>query len=217
MKFSIGDKIKLRKTGEEGEVVDIVQDQYIRVRVDGQVIPVEEQDLDFPYLDWFLKARKEEKKVKKQYVDTLKIEKKEERKSKYEFAEGFYLIFQPIFREVDMEEIIHRFRLYVYNETDMGMDFMVNIATPKEHLFSYEGALLPGREQLLYSIEFDAATDNPSFAFEFSPQNGMQKPMTFEKKVKLGRKFLIEKVQYLQQENLPLFEWRIFDRLKPKE
>ena len=71
MKFSVGDIVKVRQTDEEGQVVEITHDGYVRVRFQQQVIPIEEAALDFPYLDWFLKQREEDKKTKKKLMDEI--------------------------------------------------------------------------------------------------------------------------------------------------
>jgi hypothetical protein len=219
MKFSIGDKIKLRKTGEEGEVIDIVQDQYLRVRVNGVVIPAEEQDLDFPYLDWFLKDREEKKAQEKKrlkgqtvFIDNIKKDKSEYSAESL-FDEGVYLLFQPVYREQDDEDAIHRFVVYLFSEWVRPIDYLVGVTIQGKSIFSFEGSLAFQQKQLLYSLSFDDASNNPIFDFEVQEPTSSIK-VVHEFKNKLSRKKLIEQVARLEKENLALFEIPVFTKLK---
>lgn len=212
MKFSVGDKIKLRKTNEEGVVVDIVQEQYLRVRIDGNVIPVEEADIDFPYLDWFLK-RNEESKKKKVFIDNIKVDSSIQ-SAESMFPEGLYLLFQPVYREHQGEDIINRIAIYLFSEWATPLDYLVDISIKGKKAFSYEGIAAFQQRQLLYSFSFDEAGDNPVFDFEVMEQNKKMAPKHFFS-IKLTRKKLIEHVRRLERENLAIFEIPVFNKLKP--
>ncbi len=211
MKFSVGDKIKLRKTGEEGEVVEIILDEYLRVRIGGVIIPAEEADLDFPYLDWFLKIRAEEKKKKTLFIDNIKVDKSEQSAESL-FAPGVYLLFQPVYREHEGEDLIHRFVMYLFSEWHKSINYLVDISIGGKNIFAFEGALKFQQRQLLFSLPFDDAGDNPVFNFEIKEQT---KGPAFNHNFsfKLSRKKLIQEVQRLENENLALFEIPIFTEL----
>lgn len=222
MKFSVGDKIKLRKTGEEGEVIDIIQNEYLRVRVNGVVIPAEEADLDFPYLDWFLKDRADKRadekkrlKGKNVFIDNIKVDKSEHTAESL-FAKGAYLLFQPVYREHEGEDIIHRFVVYLFSEWPIQLDYLVNVSIRGKSLFSFEGELKFQQRQLLYSLPFEEATDNPVFNFEIK-ETHHSKVETHRFSIKLNRKRLIDNVQRLERENLALFELPIFKELLPSK
>jgi len=219
MKFSVGDKIKLRKTGEEGEVIDIVQDQYLRVRVNGVVIPAEEQDLDFPYLDWFLKDREEKKEQEKKrlkgktvFIDNIKKDKSEYSAESL-FSAGLYLLFQPVYREQEDEDVIHRFVVYLFSEWVKPIDYLVDVTIKGKSIFSFEGSLAFQQKQLLYSFSFEDASNNPVFDFEVQERESPIK-IVHDFKNKISRKKLIERVAKLESENLALFEIPVFTKLK---
>lgn len=219
MKFSVGDKIKLRKTGEQGVVVDIVQNKYLRVRVNDVVIPAEEADLDFPYLDWFLLDREEKKAQEKKrlqgkniFIDNIKKDKSEQSAESL-FDEGVYLLFQPVYREQEGEDLIHRFVVYLFSEWPISLDYLVDISIKGKSIFSFEGIISFQQKQLLYSFPFEDATDNPLFDFEITERTKDSRPRHFFK-LKLARKKLIEKVARLEKENIPLFELPVFKELK---
>jgi hypothetical protein len=220
MKFSVGDKIKLRETGEEGVVVDIVQNQYLRVRINGLVIPAEEADLDFPYLDWFIKDREQKKELEKKrlkgktvYIDNIKKDNSEH-SAESQFEKGLYLLFQPVYREQDGEDIIHRFALYVFSEWAHRLNYLVDISIQGKSIFSFEGELGFQQKQLLYSFTFEDATNNPLFNFEINELDKKITPTHFFSQ-KLNRKKLIDKVTFLEKNNLPLFEIPVFTKLNP--
>ena len=61
MKFSIGDNIVLKRTGEEGFVTAYIDKQMIEVEVGGTLFPVYIDDIDHPYLKWFTEKTKTSK------------------------------------------------------------------------------------------------------------------------------------------------------------
>lgn len=222
MKFSVGDKIKLRNTGEEGVVVEIIQQQYLRVRVNGVVIPAEEADLDFPYLDWFLKDRAEKKALEKKrlkgktvYIDNIKKDKSEYTGESL-FAPGLYLLWQPIYREQDDEDVINRFKIYLFSEWPITLDYLVDISIRSKKVFSFEGSIRFQEKLLLYSLPFDEASDGPLFDFEIRERKADQLSSHFFQ-IKLARKKMIDRVRQLQDENLALFEVPVFNSLAIKK
>ena len=67
MKFQIGDKILVLHSQEEGEIIDIINDEMVMVEVDNIRFPVYMDQIDFPYFKRFTeksfdKLRGEKKK-----------------------------------------------------------------------------------------------------------------------------------------------------------
>lgn len=58
MKFSIGDIVLLKRTGEEGHVSAYINDKMVEIEVQGLVFPVHLDDIDHPYLKWFTEKKK---------------------------------------------------------------------------------------------------------------------------------------------------------------
>lgn len=86
MKFSVGDRIVLNRTGEEGHVTALINKQMIEVEVGGTVFPVHLEDIDHPYLKWFTDKSAKKKKA---LPEQLPVEKIAERKRR--LAKGVYL------------------------------------------------------------------------------------------------------------------------------
>ena len=49
MKFQLGDRIILLHSGEEGEVVDFINDKMLLIDVNGVRFPAYADQVDFPY------------------------------------------------------------------------------------------------------------------------------------------------------------------------
>src|ERR1700760_3290810 len=105
MKFEVGDKVVIQHSSDEGEVVEIINDDMVLVDVRGVRFPAYTDQLDFPYFKRFTEKKliPPEKKPKK-YVDQLPMEKpqtgvKKERIAK--LADGVWLTFLPVFDNDD--------------------------------------------------------------------------------------------------------------------
>ena len=101
MKFSIGDNIVLKRSGEEGHVTAFINDQMLEVEVGGTTFPVYIDDVDHPYLKWFT----EKKKVKKSSPpEQLPVESEQFKKPR--LAGGTYLLFVPVVKIQEMEDVV---------------------------------------------------------------------------------------------------------------
>ena len=96
MKFSVGDKIILKQTGEEGEITDYINKEMWEVEVNRVRFPVYQDDIDHPYLKWFTEKNEEKKKKKKKKTvpEQLPVENVKSRPQR--LAKGIYLSFMPV-------------------------------------------------------------------------------------------------------------------------
>lgn len=211
MKFSEGDLVKIKRSGDEGRIIECLSNGYYKIKIGEQAIPVNENELEYPYLDWFLQQRKEIKK-KKLFIDNIKKEAQSVSEANANLPHGVFLFFQPIFRDQDEEDVIHRFRLMLFNNTDSDFSFFVEIKHAKKHLFAHEGVLYKNQQIMLYTIFFEDISDNPSFQFEWQYIQGKNKA-EYVTHFKINRKWLIEQIQNLQKVNLGIFSYTIFDKL----
>lgn len=69
MKFQIGDKVLLLHSNEEGEVVDIINDEMVQVKVDSVIFPAYIDQIDFPYYKRFTEKNQAVTAVEKKYID----------------------------------------------------------------------------------------------------------------------------------------------------
>src|ERR1700760_3760949 len=101
MKFSIGDKIVLTRSGEEGHVTAYINTQLIEVEVGGTVFPVHIADIDHPYLKWFTDKAGKKKRSQPEQLPVEKIAERQQR-----LAKGVYPSFFPVYKTEEMEEVV---------------------------------------------------------------------------------------------------------------
>src|SRR5438094_4442416 len=111
MKYQVGDKVLVLHSNEEGEVVELMNEQMVMIEVDGVRFPVYMDQIDFPYFKRFTesfdKLRMTAKKKEKKYIDDIK---KEKTTAKYKVTEGVWLSFLPVFdKDVFDDDIVESF------------------------------------------------------------------------------------------------------------
>lgn len=74
MKFQIGDTILITHSNEEGEVINIINNEMVTVEVGGVQFPIYIDQIDFPYFKRFTE-KKEPNSASKIYIDQIPIEK----------------------------------------------------------------------------------------------------------------------------------------------
>src|ERR1043165_5489016 len=92
MKFSLGDRVLMKRTGEEGIVTAFLSKQLIEVEIGDIRFPVYADEIDHPYLMWFIDSRKP-KLVKT--AREIPVEKESEKPQR--LSRGIYLSFIPEF------------------------------------------------------------------------------------------------------------------------
>src|SRR3954463_12461586 len=110
MKFSIGDKIILKHTNDEGIVTGYINAQMVEVEVHGTAFPVYVDEIDHPYLKWFTEKKQPKPKSP---PEQLPVEKEKFRKPRLE--KGIYLSFLPVFKTEAMEDVVDHIRVYLLN------------------------------------------------------------------------------------------------------
>ncbi len=163
MKFSIGDIIIFKKTGEEGHVSAYINDEMIEVEVNGISFPAYIDDIDHPYLKWFT-----EKKTKKPATppEQLPVEKEQFRKPR--LAKGIYLLFLPVFKFDVMEDIVDHVKIYLLNELPRHIKYVYDVKLDQQSLFRHEGSLHEFGHVYLHNISFEDISKQPRFNWQLT-------------------------------------------------
>ena len=164
MKFSIGDKIVLNRTGEEGSVTAYIDLQMIEVEVNGITFPVHLDEIDHPYLKWFTEKKTQKKPATP--PEQLPVEKTKLRKQR--LARGIYLSFLPVFKMEEMEDIVDHLKVYLINELPQAVQFRYDVRLYNRLVFSHEGKLHGFGDLYLHSIPYDDMNDQPRFHWQLS-------------------------------------------------
>ena len=161
MKFTVGDRILLKRSGEEGFVVRFLSKTMMEVDVKGTLFPVYTEEVDHPYLKWF--TEKKAHPVKKE--PEIPVEKTASRSVR--LAQGIYLSFIPQFRENTEDDIIELFRIHLLNETAEAIQFHYLVRNSKGNtFFQHRGGLHAFGNIYLHPIELELLNEQPRFHWE---------------------------------------------------
>jgi len=212
MKFSIGDKILLKRTGEEGVVTAYINNEMLEVEVAGVTFPIHTADIDHPYLKWF--TDKTAKKKKSSLPEQLPIEKIPERKQR--MAKGIYLSFVPVFKTVDMEELVDVLKVYLLNELPVAVKFIYDLRIGSSSTFKHEGMLHSFGNLYLHSINYADMNDQPRFHWQLTDTIN-DNMGTAEGILRIKPAKLFEHINNLLKTGTPTFSYLLIDDFSPKK
>ncbi|MGC4057482.1 MAG: Smr/MutS family protein [Chitinophagaceae bacterium] len=211
MKFSVGDKMVIRRSGEEGYIVSLLDGQMAEVSVNGTIFPIYLDEIDHPYLRWFTQKNQEKKKVLREQIPAEPL-----REQPAKVVSGIHFTFLPEFRIVDMEERVVQLKLYLANETAHRIRVTYEVRTAAEHLFSYTGILQPFTDLYLHHLSWETMQEAPRFSWDISPDDAPQLA-PYREQLKIRPVKLFEYINELLASNSPTFRitlLRGFDVLK---
>ena len=211
MKFSIGDRIMLRQSGEEGHVTAYINQKMLEVEVGGTAFPVHIEDIDHPYLKWFTEKAPKKKAA---LPEQLPVEKIIERKQR--LAKGVYLSFMPVYKTEEMEEVVDQLKVYLLNELPQPIKFVYDVRLAHSSEFRHEGTLHAFGNLYLHSVNYQAMNDQPRFHWQFTdPTN--DKMETAESVLRIRPTKLFEHISSMMQNNEPTFSYLLIDDFVAKK
>lgn len=206
MKFSIGDRVVLKQTGEEGHVTAYIGKDMMEVEVNGTSFPVYTEDIDHPYLKWFT----EKKTVAKKNIipEQLPVEKEKLRPKR--LAKGVYLSFMPVYKHDEMEDIVDVLKVHLLNELPVPIKFSYDVKINHKSLFSHEGTLHPFGNLYLHSIPWTNMDEQPRF--NWSLTDTVNKEMAVAEDVlRIRPDKLFKHINDLMLKNEPTFTYLLID------
>jgi hypothetical protein len=209
MKFSIGDKIVLKRTGEEGVVTAYINQQMLEVEVNGTVFPVYADEVDHPYLNWFIEQKKQKKVAKP--LEQIPVEKEKNRPKR--LPKGVYLSFIPVFKAGEMEDIVDHLKVHLLNELSEPISFTYDVRIKNSSLFSHEGKLHAFGNVYLHNIPFEDMNDQPRFNWKLSTSDAFLQEEEGTLRIKPVK--LFERIGELLQNNEPSFSYILIEDFKP--
>ncbi len=217
MKFSIGDKVILKQTGEEGVVSDFIGKDMLEVAVNGTHFPVYTDEVDHPYLKWFTEQKK---KKKPSLPETLPAEKQKDRVLR--LPKGIYLAFLPVFNIQELEDVAEQLKVYLVNETPVDIYFSYDFRVSGQSMFQLKGSLHSFGHLHLHTIDFACMNDQPRFHWQL--ENALNRNTGMEEgvlRIKPARIFA--HLNELLEKNEPMFSYRLIndfrlsDKILPKK
>jgi hypothetical protein len=219
LKFQIGDRVLILHSGEEAEVIDIINDKMLLVDVEGVQFPVYMDQVDFPYLKRFSGKAAPPPVKEKKYIDDIR---KEKPGSIEKTEDGMWLTFLPLMKTDDAgEEVVWLMKLHLINNTRRKYKFIYELHFSGRPDFDLKNELHPFEDFYLHDILFESMNDNPSFAFKFSPAvHEKELADYYETSLRMKPKQLFSRLAELKEKNEPSFSFRLFETYplkKPKQ
>jgi hypothetical protein len=211
MKFSIGDKILLKQTGEEGTVTDFLGKEMLEVEVNGVHFPVYLDEVDHPYLKWFTEKNRQAKKAATAPVPAVEKEKDRQKR----LPKGIYLSFMPVFKANETEDIVDQLKIFLLNETASAIRFSYDVRFPHASVFNLEGALHPFGHLYLHSINYADMNDQPRFHWTLSDAANVQYKRE-EGTLRIKSVKLFGHINDLLLKNEPTFSYMLVEDFVPK-
>ena len=165
MKFEVGDTVLVLHSGEEGVIVDIVDDQVAHVAVKGIIFPVYMDQLDFPYFNRFTKKRIASAPRAPRPGEELPLEKKAEPVRE---ESGVFLSFLPEYEPNNAEPVVEKFKIHLANETAATYELHYQLRLLERLDLEVRNRLYPFQHIYLQDLAFDKMNDRPRFDLEFS-------------------------------------------------
>lgn len=211
MKFSIGDKIILKQTGEEGHVTGYISNDMFEVEVLGVTFPVYKDDIDHPYLKWFTEGKK--KKTVSSIPDVLPVEKQKFRKPK--LAKGVYLSFMPEYKPDVFEDEVSFIKIYLQNELPQAIYFQYSVSDKSQRtVFKHEGKLHGFGHIYLHALPFEEMNEQPRFNWEVTDAEDAGYGEAADT-LRIRPQKLFEHIHTSLQKNEPTFSYLLVDEFKP--
>lgn len=213
MKFSIGDPVYIKSNNEEGVIEEFIGKDMASVRVNNKNYHAFLDDMEHPYLRWFLENKKKEKKKKATYIDQVSVDKSFERKAL--LPDGIYLVFMPVYKLDGFEEVVEKIKVFLYNETFGQYKFEYLNKVQGEALFSIESDLQSESQFYLHDIMFEQMANSPVFYYRFIDSKKAE--LDNENTLVIKPKKLFEKLDEIKYANNAFFHILLFTKLTPRE
>jgi len=208
MKFSIGDLVRVKKTGEEGTVRDILEDDMFEVNINGTVFPVYKDEIEHPYLHWFLQKQKVNKVKKSVLVEDLPAEKKKKKQDLVHHQPGFSLQFLPEYEHDGFEEVVTRLKVYLINQSIYHIYIDYRCELKIGSFFSLKTDILPFQTFYLHDIPYSIMQEQPEFKWIIFTDKKEKGPR-FEDSLRIKPKKLFEYLNRIHFLNEPTFSLQI--------
>jgi hypothetical protein len=212
MKFQIGDPIVVKKTGEQGKIIALLDKQMLSVQVKGTTFPIFEQEVDHPYFYLFTG------KAIKPLIHTLPITTEQKLKPPAQqhnpYPLGMKLIFVPVYTMHNFDDIIQRVKIYLSNNLTEAFAFNYNYANrDASDTFKINAEVLPHQHFYIHDLSYEQLATNPLFNItaaqivEYPTDNLLHT----EQSIALKPKRLLQYIQHMHSSNNAFFDIDIIE------
>lgn len=200
MKFSVGDKVVFKATGEEGVVRSVLDRNLVEVESGGVLFPAYTDDLEHPYLKWFM-----EKKTRRSPKAKPDIPQPESRGRQAREEQGLWLSFLTVSVLDDFEEMIQSFKVHLVNETAAELSVDYQAFHREGTLFELSFPLPPFTSFYLHDLSFADAGMQPRFSLRFSRNNAQNEHEELSATLRLKPRQLMQEIEQMRAGNKAVF------------
>ncbi len=197
MKYSRGDKVAIKGKQKEGRIVRYLSDDRVEVALDDNtLIEISEEELEFPYLNWF---RKESQKKTKDSIK--KYKHREADFSQERTPNGILLGFYPEYFSDEFDDLIEHIKVYFYNDSSDEIDFLYGYADDSTELIEVKKKVAAYENFYLHTLAQSQLSEHPKFTLKLSPAG---EPLA-DIALKINPNKLYKNLIALNQQSLPAY------------
>ena len=198
MIVKVGDKVRLLHTKKVGFVKDYINDQMIRIDVDGDDIPVFLDDLEFMDDEVVIPPKRVS------YSREIKNPTSDD-----ESRKGFFVAFVPI---RDKSNTIQEFQVYLINNFEESLLLSYDFKLRGRDVYRVKKELLVRHFYPLNKFEFDKLNDLPSLNFDVWLKNKRAgKQQHFNKLIKIKPQIFFKNYTDIPLMDMEGFVYLVFD------
>lgn len=202
MKFSIGDKVLLKRTMEEAEVYGIISSSMVEVIFEDTIFPIFTDEIDHPYLHWFTQKKNVEKKI----LQELPTDKEFQVQV---ILDGFHLLFIPQYQLLDMDEQVVKVKIYLLNGLKQDVSFQYGVVNNYVD-FKHQGQLYANQSFYVHDLDFEAISANPNFSILVSYLDEFKHNANAELLLKLNAKKFAQHLHESKMQGIPSFQYDLW-------
>lgn len=212
MKFSVGDPVYIKSSHEEGVIAEIIDGNTAAIKVGNKLFHAFFEDLEHPYLRWFLN-KNSSRKISKLGIENIQKESQKPRQST--LPPGVYLVFFPQYNIRDFDEDLQKVKIYLFNETEKDYTFSYSAKNREEIFFEIESQIRTNSEFYIHDLDFDHLANSPTFAYHFI--DSQNPSLEFGSTFTLKPKKLFEQLNKIKYDNLASFTIKLFEKIELEE
>lgn len=203
----------IRRTGEEGVVSAIIDEQMVEVEIDGTVFPVFIDQIDHPYLKWFTDKGKKKSPVRV-LREQIPVEKPQTILAG-QGVPGVFLTFMPEYTFADGEEQVDRIKVFCVNRTEQVLTLTYRVRIRQGVFFELKADMQPFSDLYLHFIGWTDMQEIPRFEWHVQPQD-TETYAAGSGIFKLKSAKLFEKIEQLKESGSPTFHHVLLESFAPK-
>ncbi|RAJ06848.1 Smr domain-containing protein [Chitinophaga skermanii] len=222
MKYTIGDKIILLSSKEEGNIIDILDDKMVVIQVGGSSFPVYMDQIDFPYFHWF-SQKKNQIPTFDQGSGYNKLTpgeeiKKEKLGGQIRMETGVTMSMLPVFQTDGYEDVVTRMKFHLHNETKQDLNMHFQVFLNQQLHMEIKNVVLAFQSFYLTDLLFENLNDSPKFEFTFSLKTPDKKlAPSVQKTWKIKPKQLFDQLNKLQQRQEATINYPLYDKYPERQ